>query len=318
MGKKKRKAAGRSKKPRPPGATIVRLAATGAALRKRVERDRRERYDRFRRKLSGKKPAARAATRGSVAPAAAGAQPPIILAEGDSWFEYPVPFSGGGVIDHLQEISGVDILNMAHHGDEVRQMLALGQRREIEKRLWEGDFRFDALLFSGGGNDLVGDQLCLWLKEFDPALPPAEALHHARVSSVLEVIAAGYRDLIAIRDALSPQTKIFVHGYDFPRATGKGVCGVGPWLKPSLDYRGVKDSAVQFEVVKALLMRFRAMIESIARENENVFYVQTQGLLDPAKDWHNEIHPNKKGFKKIATVFNNALAAHYPGAFRQA
>src|SRR5712692_201999 len=52
-----------------------------------------------------------------------------ILAEGDSWFDYPSP--GGSVITHLGKLlKKADILNLAHAGDELRQMLSLAQRSE--------------------------------------------------------------------------------------------------------------------------------------------------------------------------------------------
>src|SRR5262249_13133713 len=227
------------------------------------------------------------------------ARPLQILAEGDSWFEYPVPGGGGGVIVQLEKLLQLKILNMAHHGDEVRQILALSQREEILKRLTDPQITFDALLFSGGGNDLVGDQFVLWLRDSQPNVPPEDLLDWPRVEAVLGVVKAGYTDLITMRDQHSPNTKIFMHGYDFPRVTGKPVCGVGPWLKPSLDFRGIRDPEAQFRVVRALLVRVASMLQSLANPSKNVFYVQTQGTLNPDADWANEIHPTAVGFKKI-------------------
>src|SRR5205085_6360813 len=106
------------------------------------------------------------AARAAMLPAAAAPRRLLrILAEGDSWFEYPlrghvVANAADGVIYRLEKLLGYPIANMAHHGDEVRQMLGLNQRREITTRLSDPNVRFDALLFSGGGNDLVGDQFC--------------------------------------------------------------------------------------------------------------------------------------------------------------
>ena len=51
------------------------------------------------------------------------------------------------------------------------------------------------------------------------------------------IVEAGYQDVIGMRNRLSPTTKLFVNAYDFAPPNGKGVCNVGPWLKPSLDYR---------------------------------------------------------------------------------
>ena len=43
----------------------------------------------------------------------------------------------------------------------------------------------------------------------------------------------------------------------YPTQPGdKGVCGLGPWLKPSLDYRGWKKAADQFAIAKRVLSKF--------------------------------------------------------------
>lgn len=92
-----------------------------------------------------------------------------ILAEGDSWFEYPLPIThGDGVIFQLQKLLGYPIANMAHHGLEVEQMMGLSMRQEVISRLTDPRVKFDALLFSGGGNDIAGGQFCIWLKGSPP------------------------------------------------------------------------------------------------------------------------------------------------------
>ena len=86
---------------------------------------------------------------------AALASPPRVIADGDSWFDYPdILLTGGAVINHLEDISGVEILNTAHYGDSVEQMLGVEKRQRIEALLKNPGF--DILLFSGGGNDIVG------------------------------------------------------------------------------------------------------------------------------------------------------------------
>jgi hypothetical protein len=272
-------------------------------LERRVARDRKDRYADYLRAL---RPAG-----GKGMALLAAAPKPHVLAEGDSWFEYPIPGSGFGVIYQLHQITGVPILNMAHHGDEVRYMLGVKQRREIEQRLAD-PLRFDALLFSGGGNDLIGDPFVMWLRDYDPNLPAEGHLIAERVNDALGLVEAGYRELIAIRDRVSRSTKIFVHGYDYPRPSNKGVCGVGPWLKPSLDYRGIVVPDAQARIAKALLVGFREVLRRLEAGTPDFHYVETQGLLDPAHDWANEIHPTKDGFRKVAKQFRKALAPHFP------
>jgi hypothetical protein len=84
------------------------------------------------------------------------------------------------------------------------------------------------MLFSGGGNDIAGDQFVLWLKSrVDGAAIPGDAIDRQRLADIVGVISGAYQDLIAIRDALVPTCVLFFHGYDFAQPSGKGVCGLG-------------------------------------------------------------------------------------------
>jgi hypothetical protein len=237
------------------------------------------------------------------------ASPPRVIADGDSWFDYPeILLTGGGVINHLMDISGVKILSTAHYGDSVQQMLGVEKRQRIEVLLKKPGF--DILLFSGGGNDIAGDQFCLWLKP-NTGGGAVSAVDAGRLQEILGVVEDGYRDLIDIRDRCAPDCWIVTHAYDFPRPSDKGVCGLGPWLKPSLDYRGWKKAADQFVIGKMVLTQFNDMLVALEAEQraagKNFLHVRTQGTLNPRADWANEIHPNTAGFTKIARVFSSAL-----------
>ncbi len=235
--------------------------------------------------------------------------PPRVMADGDSWFDYPkILLTGGAVIDHLEKLSGVKILNTAHYGDSVQEMLGVEKRRRIEALL--KDPGFDILLFSGGGNDIAGDQFCLWLKP-NTGGGAASAVDANRLQEILGVVEDGYRDLIDIRDRCAPECWIVTHAYDFPQPSDKGVCGVGPWLKPSLDYRGWTNAADQFAIAKTVLAKFNDRLVALEAEQRkagrNFLHVRTQWTLNSHTDWANEIHPNAAGFTKIARVISSAL-----------
>ena len=317
----------RSKPTRPGVGVATRLAIVAQyrvqqKMREEIARDREVKYREYLAQIQNptEPPSPGIALR-AVAPAA-GKQNLRILAEGDSWFEYPLPVThGDGVIYQLQKLLGYGIANMAQHGLEVEQMMGLSLRQEIITRLSDSRIRFDALLFSGGGNDIVGDQFCIWLKDSPPAPPPTQMLDMNAVNSALAILEAEYRELVDIRDQYSPQTVIFVHAYDFPPVTGIGVCGEGPWLKPSLDYAykhlGVAnpDPNDEFVVVKTLMQMFGAMLDRIAADPtvQKFIVVPTQGTLTPnASDWQNEIHPSSNGFTKIAQKFQTSLQSAFP------
>jgi hypothetical protein len=240
-----------------------------------------------------------------------------IFAEGDSWFDYPkILGTGGGVIAHIEKLSRVSILNMAHYGDEARAMLSLPQRRRIESLFKDASLgTFDVMLMSGGGNDIAGDQFCLWLHDHLPGMPASSAIDAQRLQDVLEVVEIAYRELIALRNDLAPGCHIVTHSYDFAQPSDEGVCGVGPWLKPSLDYRGWTDPRDQYEIVKQMLVAFDGMLTTIAQSASKFTVVHLHGLLNPATEWHNEIHPNREGYRKVAIAFNNTLAAIQPKFF---
>ena len=294
-----------------PAARDARAAAALRALGKRrhdlqknIEAERKKRADDYFKRVKPP-PRARAFALPSVR----------IFAEGDSWFDYPSP--GGGVITHLSKLlKGADILNLAHAGDTLRQMLSLPQRDEIEERLDQGQRRripFDALLFSGGGNDIVGDQFHRWLRPFTPGASVPDLIDDTALGALLTILENSYRDLSDIRDRHSPPTVIFVHGYDYAKPTGKGVCWFGPWLRPALEARGIVDPRLQFAVVKEILVRFGTMLRNLAAALPDFVYVETQGLLRPtAKWWDNELHPSPRGFEKIAVAFKEALVSHFP------
>jgi hypothetical protein len=303
----------------------ARVGKEVVALRDQIARDRAGRHAEYLQHMDNlmEPPFALAKERGidtlrALTPTI-GKRPLRILAEGDSWFDYPLPWpEGDGVITQLQDLLGYPIDNMAHWGEQLRQMMALDQRREIARRLQEG-IRYDVMLFSGGGNDLAGDgQFVTWLKDQGPVSPPDQMFNDDALDAEIKLLEAQYKELIAIRDQYSPGTIIFVNCYDFPKITGKGVCTLGPWLKPSLDYvyeqMGVMspDPGQEFLVVKALLQKFSQMLRTLASNSANQLRaVPTQGTLEPDVDWQNEIHPTTAGFVKIARQFQAELSAAF-------
>lgn len=219
-----------------------------------------------------------------------------IIADGDSWFDYPrILLTGGGVINHLERLLGQSIPNLAHHGDGTQNMLSLKQRKELEYQLKFADI----LLFSGGGNDICGEQFCVWLND-NTDDDVEKAIHWPRLNAALDLTMAVFDDLRQIRDAVNPECYIVTHGYDFPIPSDKGVCGNGPWLKPSLDYCGWRDKFQQSHIAALVLKAFDTRLTNW--DCPRHLHVPTQGTLIPI-DWQNEIHPNRTGYAKIAKKF---------------
>lgn len=278
--------------------------------RQQIDQERAERILRHKQAIAARK----------LAMAAAPGTPRALnlFADGDSWFDYPLP-----VLNRNDTITSIGkhgapqplILNLAHYGDEARDDLGVQQRLRIRQNLTDPENgTFDAILFSGGGNDTVGNQFCLWIQDYVQGMTPSQGINATRLGAALGVVRSAYEDLIAIRDQVAPQCPVFVHAYDFAIPNGVGVCNntIGPWLKPSLDYRGWTNPALAAQVVKEFLLQFLNMLTQVAKLHKNVIVVNAQGTLQP-NEWANELHPTPGGFDKVGAQFIAAIRAVFPG-----
>jgi hypothetical protein len=241
-----------------------------------------------------------------------------LFAQGDSWYDYPFPvpkIDQSDVIAHLRRLpsKSPEVLSLAHYGLATEQMMGTKRHDELVAQLSDknnGDF--DAILFSGGGDDIAGDQFRLWLN--NAATTPVAPLNSIRLGAILEVIEAGYQDLIEARDSVDKSIPIFVHSYDFAIPDNRGVACAGPWLHPGFSDRGWEDLEVNTGIVKSLLQQFSALLDRLAAvPANNLIHVQTQGTLKGVGQWANELHPTPEGFAAITAVFVQALALKFPG-----
>src|SRR5262245_13218479 len=165
--------------------------------------------------------------------------PLAMLAHGDSWFDYPLtgnvpsPMQLTDVIAQMKTMGNIHpfILNVSHHGDATTNEMSWPKQQRIIDALrvpsnWLTGGKPDAILFSGGGNDIAGDQFCVFL---DYARPGAAGLNNQRFQEALGMVEASYRDLFAFRDRFAPGVPIFAHCYDLqspmalrPFAPGRG------------------------------------------------------------------------------------------------
>ena len=271
-------------------------------------------------KRGARRPARKAGKPTEWGPIAAGPSfiPLQILAEGDSWFDYPPFLRKGGVIKRLERRLGVPILNLAKAGDEVRYMLGVDERKLLAEQLQTGcpaGGPWDVLLFSGGGNDIVDNPMALWVRDWNPALPPEQNLHQPRFAAALELVRAGYEDLITLRDQLSPSTQLVFHGYDYAIPDGRGVCfnAPEPWLEPTFKLRRFPNRTAMFAVVKEMLRQFAVLLTKLATLPK-VTFINAQGTLPEGQTdwWHNELHPSQGGFDKHVDEFQHALKTLFP------
>jgi len=238
----------------------------------------------------------------------------VLIAEGDSWFDYP----RNDVLSKLEDKHGFDVESVAHWGDRVEDMAFAGGQldafsRRLEKLLQKGSIP-KAILLSGGGNDIAGDEFEMLLNH---ANSPIAGLNDDVVTGVIDQrIAVSYAFVISAITAICEKylhrpLPIVVHGYGYPVPDGREVGGVsflpGPWLKPGFDRKGFSDRMKNTATMKALIDRFYVMMERLVAQFAHVHLVDLRRtLLNDATYktyWGNELHPTEKGFELVAAKF---------------
>lgn len=240
-----------------------------------------------------------------------------IVAEGDSWFDYP----GRDVLDWLHEF-GFDIESVARAGDRA-EMMAFGRGQfdkfaaAIEKVIGVApDRRPRAILLSGGGNDIAGDEFGFLLNH---AGSPRQGLNDSIVTGVIdERVQDAYIHIIRkvtelCRQMVGVDVTIVLHGYGYPIPDGDGVLGgfgpfPGPWLRPGFIEKGFNNLAENKDTMKKLIDRFNIMLARVAAMFPHVRYVNLRTLLPADKKlWANELHPKPPGFRLAAEAIAKVI-----------
>jgi hypothetical protein len=253
-----------------------------------------------------------------------GVQRPLaILAHGDSWFDYPLngnaPTGWTDIIEHLRYMGNPPpfILNISQWGDTSTNEMSWPKQKMIDalkdKSNWFGG-KPDAILFSSGGNDVAGNQFCLFLEDAPGGL---DINSFAKVEGMVSV---SYEALFKLRDKRASGVPIFGHCYDLLIPDGRKALCIGPWLLPSLEFVGHSQyDPLNTQIVHDAMKRFRLMLDGFQNhptKNYNFILVETQGTLKNPNyklDRANEAHPRKQGFKALAEKFVEALRLKFPG-----
>lgn len=244
------------------------------------------------------------------------AAPVHLVAEGDSWFDY---LPGTDIIDCLRNHHDYEIDKYADAGDTLENMIyGTGINRKFQRKPPSIDMvlrrlaevKPKAFLFSGGGNDVAGDEFESFLNH---KLSGLSVLRQDFLSQMINVVFRKYyEDLIEKVAEVSPDTHIITHGYGHTVPTGEGVDFLfvtfkGPWLRPALARKGVFDTVKQRRTVFAVLDAFNDMLADVARNNQKFHYVNLRPILDPDNDWVNELHLHNSAYARVADRIHNEI-----------
>ncbi len=249
---------------------------------------------------------------------------PTILATGDSWFDYPHKnFLGNdpNLIAWLSKwIKGkVNFYSIASNGDEAVDLVSGHKKHQLISHLrWHETYlhrkQIDLLLFSGGGNDVVGkNDFERFIYRNNPQFTTAKQyVNFDSLKRKIKQIGLTYQELLDIRDYYSPKTTIVTHTYDYPFPSGQGATFLGGLIKtPSwmTAYMQANEIPQQFhaDIIKVVMDLLAEELIKISKIRDQFIVVDTRANLTGERLWLNEIHPTKQGFKLIAEIIYKVL-----------
>jgi hypothetical protein len=246
---------------------------------------------------------------------------PVLLSAGDSWFSLD---TRGNTIDQLPNAGRFALLRLEQTGDELLQITGGAQMAKLRKLV--GVYPVQALLYSAGGNDIIGPDFERYLKKFESGMQPADILVQDRLSSRFDQIEGAYRHLLDLLDDFRGLTgkkrrdvTLFVHGYDYVIPDGRKVKYLfipvaGPWMQPGFKIRQVPEG-LRRDLVRLIIDGFNQRLAKLAAERPLDFlHIDLRGLLMD-NEFGDEIHPTRRGYVKVAERFRIALEGKFPGFF---
>lgn len=241
----------------------------------------------------------------------------VLVAEGDSWFDFPVP-TRVDLLDALDKL-GRRTVSIAYRGDTLENMVY--GTEGVDGRPGGSDLARlvtliretdpPAVLLSAGGNDVAGSEFRAFLNHKSSGRP---ALRERFLKEYIhEYVRDAYRKVVGEIGRVAPRAKIVVHGYANARPSGLGVGRlfgwnlVGPWLKPALDATGY-GFAEGAMLVRRVIGEFNDMLAGLAREDRRIVYVDLRPHVGEAiADWSDELHLNNEPVRRAAKVIDAAI-----------
>ena len=250
----------------------------------------------------------------------------IMIAEGDSWMDVS-GWANGSLPDFLMFSDRVLIIKTARFGTTVRRM------DECLRSGWLNgfindrgiNFRYAAILFSGGGNDFIDAALETRvgggiLADFNGAPPPStvdECLRASAITQLVSFLNLNFDHIHSVirSSRLAKATPIFLNLYDQPTVRdAPALPGGKSWLFESFRRHNIPDPLRQ-DLANKIFGLVQSTVQQWAIGHSNVQIVPTFGTLTPStpgtsgssNDWLNEIHPNTTGWKKLASVWQTTI-----------
>jgi len=245
---------------------------------------------------------------------------PALICEGDSWFRNPTRWAT--IPEFLRQDTLGDysyrfaVLNRASPGDTAEDILnGLGRVYDDVKK-----YQPQGFLLSAGGNDLLApDNLRAILRE---RTGTSDFFNENEWKSFEERLGNYYVKILTSINSASPGMPMFLHGYDYPHASGKGIglgrLQVGPWLYPVIvKEKGYTLATEQKTLIRETVVRFESIQKGVIKllkewgRSQNIrfslHHINLRGTVPDVKEWGDEIHPKTPANKRLAAKVKAAI-----------
>ncbi len=220
-----------------------------------------------------------------------------VVAEGDSWFQYPLILKD--TIDQLIDLDNFQyaILGLSEAGDLLSNIV---REDEISEAIEEQDP--DVFLISAGGNDMVGNgRLATMVHAFDE---DREAINypHEKFTEFLDGLEHLYRKLFNRILSNKPHLKIIFHGYD------NVIPQNGSWLGKPLAKQKITNKTLQHKILIEIIKQLNDRLKEIAKDYPgSVYHVDCRDSVGTKSKWHDELHPKNEGYFNVAKLFDETI-----------
>jgi hypothetical protein len=128
----------------------------------------------------------------------------------------------------------------------------------------------------------------------------AELVNAAEVAKVLPPIMNLFSQVLSELKRDFPKIRLITHGYDYPKPMND------KWIGLPMQRRRIPAGQMQRAVVKVLMDTYNSKLESTLANFSNATYVNLRDVV-PANEWHDEIHPNDRGFLRVTAKIRAAI-----------
>jgi hypothetical protein len=235
-----------------------------------------------------------------------------IVAEGDSWFDYPL---SKDIIDWLA-IEGYAIKNLAKHGDILENIVyGTDIKENIENKTKSLDKTLAAVkkhepsfvLLSGGGNDVVGENMIQFLNHQSSGMPllrKKEFTNHVNgyVRSMIKLFCTKIWEV-------DNNIHILMDGYAYAKANGKAYKKIwinwsGPWILPGMHQKAILSKTDHENIIKEMVDIFNDMLAGLSDELSHFHHIDLRSFFPKDEQWDNEIHLTNEGYRSAASIYH--------------